>query len=118
MEMRSTGNGESSEDDSQLQPQPQPQPQPQSLPLWTESSRSAVVYCTLGSLLGSEGKKLLGKVSASRGRAGKLRAAQNHISEAVFTVPTEGQAHERREAAAMEVKLCANTISGLWGCPC
>lgn len=115
---RSTGSGESSEDDSQLQPRPQPQPQPQPLPLWSDSSRSAVVYCALSSLLGAEGKKLLGKVSAWRGRAGKLRAAGNHRAGAVFAVPTEAQAHERREAAAMEGKLCADTISGLWGCPC
>lgn len=111
---RRAGNGESSEDESQPQLQPQPQPLPQPLPLWAGSCRSAVAYCRHLTLYRArratscwERRQLRGEVQ------GSSAPAKKHMARAMFTVPEEAQAQASRQTAAVEVKLSADTISGL-----
>lgn len=99
---RRAGNGASSEDESQP------------LSLWTGFCRSAVAYCR--HLILSRARRATScweRRWLRREGQGNAAPAGKLLDGAMSAVPMGAQAQERRETAAVTVKLSADRISGL-----
>lgn len=106
---RRAGNGASSEDESH----------PQALSLWAGSRRSAAAYCRHSTLSRARRATSSWERRQLRGEGqGNSAPAEKRVAGPVFTVPAEARSLETGEAAAVEVKFSADTISGpLLGSP-